>query len=602
VAEKDLKALWKLYIFSTKGLVDLITLVAIHLPAAWALLSLIKLFRLSRISNMTAALHNAAEAMGAFGPVLVQLTYLALAMLMVTHWLSCIWIEILQMDGEGEHRPEYDFEDHFSMYLIAYQTCLSLLSSHSNLQASTNRQNAFVICGIVLGAFFMAVIVANTAILFNNMNLRANRRLETRTVLRDTKDLLNIPPEIYTNIKNYQEYLELTNFDLDGLHMLRNLPPTMYLEIANALFSPSLEKVPLFADCEDSVLAWIAMQLQPRVYLADQPVVLQGDIGQEMHIIIQGSVQVLDPHDPWKTVAVLKEGDFYGELSLLCGIPCVCTIVAIVNIDVLVLAQKDFLCVIEQYPEIEERIRVASLQRLQESKNALAMHNSLTKPEGARKTPGHENARRPAPEQAPPALPTTTAAPRGSPRTPNEGRSSPDPQSSSPVSPFVPEAAFVEQEVTQGGPQPAGAGDDLGEWTALGGDSSRTAAALETLRQQITTLEANQAQMQSKMMSAIAAIGTEIKQMRETPEQRKASVERAKGLWGKARNSKGEIVSNLGAIMDSSEFSDNEEDDVANMGIGRRISSGISGVSGGGASEAIDRAMADLQARRISQS
>lgn len=52
------------------------------------------------------------------------------------------------------------------------------------------RQNLFVIFGVTIGTFFLAVIVANTALLFSQMGAGRMRDLRRRTLLRDTTEVV----------------------------------------------------------------------------------------------------------------------------------------------------------------------------------------------------------------------------------------------------------------------------------------------------------------------------------------------------------------------------------------------------------------------------
>lgn len=81
---KDWRELVKSYVTAVKCYVDCLAIVAIHLPGTWRLLALVKLLRISRIAGMTQGLYDTAEvAVGGAGPVVVQLMYCVVAMLLV---------------------------------------------------------------------------------------------------------------------------------------------------------------------------------------------------------------------------------------------------------------------------------------------------------------------------------------------------------------------------------------------------------------------------------------------------------------------------------------------------------------------------------------
>lgn len=93
------------------------------------------------------------------------------------------------------------------------------------------------------------------------------------------------------------------------------------------------------------------MKLRQDLYLAEQPINLRGEIVHEMYIVVHGSVRVINPVDPTETLDVIHPGGFFGEISLMANVPRFCSIVAITNVDLLVLHADDFNSVLACYPE-----------------------------------------------------------------------------------------------------------------------------------------------------------------------------------------------------------------------------------------------------------
>ncbi len=80
-----------------------------------------------------------------------------------------------------------------------------------------------------------------------------------------------------------------------------------------------LSKVPAFANLTFRELKEVAAIVHKREYRASEPVFHQGDPGLGMYIIQEGSVSIaiVDKDGNQKELAVLSEGDFFGELGLL---------------------------------------------------------------------------------------------------------------------------------------------------------------------------------------------------------------------------------------------------------------------------------------------
>lgn len=80
-----------------------------------------------------------------------------------------------------------------------------------------------------------------------------------------------------------------------------------------------LSKVPAFASLTFRQLKEVAAIVHRREYRSGEPVFFQGDPGLGMYIIQEGSVSITlsDKDGQQKEIAILSEGDFFGELGLL---------------------------------------------------------------------------------------------------------------------------------------------------------------------------------------------------------------------------------------------------------------------------------------------
>lgn len=81
----------------------------------------------------------------------------------------------------------------------------------------------------------------------------------------------------------------------------------------------------------------------------------KGDIGLSMFIIEEGSVEITVPAGNKQKdvcVAVLKEGDFFGELSLIDGLPRTATAVAVCDCKLLEMNREDFIQFLLDRPTI----------------------------------------------------------------------------------------------------------------------------------------------------------------------------------------------------------------------------------------------------------
>ena len=95
----------------------------------------------------------------------------------------------------------------------------------------------------------------------------------------------------------------------------------------------------LFAGVRPEDLAAVAERAIEVDFPADRVIARQGEIGTGFFVVIEGSVRVVRDG---KDVATLKPGEFFGELSVLDGLPRVAQVVATEPTRCLALASWDF--------------------------------------------------------------------------------------------------------------------------------------------------------------------------------------------------------------------------------------------------------------------
>jgi CRP-like cAMP-binding protein len=131
-----------------------------------------------------------------------------------------------------------------------------------------------------------------------------------------------------------------------------------------------LRGVPILRPLAKDDLHALAGRLGVSIYTAGEVLVRQGQPGDSFLIIDSGRVAVRVGDSQ---VAVLRAGDYFGEMSLLTGQPRSATVVAMEDTRVMVIDRECFESVLKANPEIAEklseeleRIEAENLARLQE--------------------------------------------------------------------------------------------------------------------------------------------------------------------------------------------------------------------------------------------
>jgi len=115
-----------------------------------------------------------------------------------------------------------------------------------------------------------------------------------------------------------------------------------------------LRQVPLFAHLTDPELQRIGEVARTRAFPKQSVILFESDPGDALYVVRGGEVKVVLTGEDGKEVilSILKDGDFFGEMSLIDDRPRSANVVATVDSMLLVLRREDFQACLEENPRI----------------------------------------------------------------------------------------------------------------------------------------------------------------------------------------------------------------------------------------------------------
>jgi CRP/FNR family cyclic AMP-dependent transcriptional regulator len=126
-----------------------------------------------------------------------------------------------------------------------------------------------------------------------------------------------------------------------------------------------LRRVPLFAGIEPSKLKLLAYTSDVVTYEPGQVLVRIGDAGDAAYVIITGDADVTVPDEGGDiTVAELHDGDFFGEIAILCDTPRTATVKAKNELTALRIRKEPFFQLLLQFPEMAVELTRLLAERL----------------------------------------------------------------------------------------------------------------------------------------------------------------------------------------------------------------------------------------------
>jgi CRP-like cAMP-binding protein len=149
----------------------------------------------------------------------------------------------------------------------------------------------------------------------------------------------------------------------------------------------ALARVPIFKNLSRAELALVKNMVHERSYSPGEVVFLEGQPGTGMYVVIAGEVSIALNYGREEEIvlAQLKDGDFFGEISLLDESARSATAVAVVATELVGFFRSDLMDLIEKSPRMGNKIMLALAEVLGE--RLRATNTELRRLHDERRTP-----------------------------------------------------------------------------------------------------------------------------------------------------------------------------------------------------------------------
>ncbi|GAX77256.1 hypothetical protein CEUSTIGMA_g4702.t1 [Chlamydomonas eustigma] len=327
-----------------------------------ALLKLPRLLRLGRLVRLMEHVKNAN---------IFKVVFLLLMMIMISHWLACIWYVMYKFSSFTPSVTDWAFDilndgNVVSYYLGAYYQCFLLIVGN-NQTPRNDAERVFFICVNILGTCFYSAVVGQMAVLVANMNTIGLRHKQKEDMTMDVLRYAGAPRREQKRVQYYFDYITQYNHPTnEGLQFLYDLPKALYQDVAGFLFRDALSKISIFKGLEASFITSVSLKMRIVMFTPKEVIFMAGDMGLDMYIIRKGYVAVVGKHN--QLMSILGPGETFGEIALLTQAKRTAKCVALSNCDLCVLNSNDLKIIMKDYPssakqlEAETAAKVRALQ------------------------------------------------------------------------------------------------------------------------------------------------------------------------------------------------------------------------------------------------
>ena len=130
----------------------------------------------------------------------------------------------------------------------------------------------------------------------------------------------------------------------------------------------TLADIEIFSELSQAEVRSVSRLMTPVNVKAGRQLTREGDQGREFMIIVDGAATV---RRKGKVLATLGTGDFFGEMSIIAGVPRTATVTADTAMCVEVLNRREFATLLDENPRLARKVLVGAVKRLHEAGGGL---------------------------------------------------------------------------------------------------------------------------------------------------------------------------------------------------------------------------------------
>jgi ATP-binding cassette subfamily B protein len=115
-----------------------------------------------------------------------------------------------------------------------------------------------------------------------------------------------------------------------------------------------LRAIPFFEDLDEALLSTLAERFVVERHAEGRVIFEEGDLGDKLYFVDRGEVEVIitGPTGEERRVALLRDGDYFGEIALLEDVPRTATVRTRVPTALLGLGREEFLDLLQATPDL----------------------------------------------------------------------------------------------------------------------------------------------------------------------------------------------------------------------------------------------------------
>jgi len=309
---------------------------------------------------------------------LYKLIKFLFSVLLCVHIAGCFWYFAAKVYDFGVNtwvtRYGYADEDNMTQYILSIYWAVTTVTTvgYGDIAGKTELEMVLCVVWMFIGVGFYSFTVGSLSSFLTSIDTRESVLSAKMAAIQEFSKETGISPECRLKVRNairYHTYKQGTVWS-DKHSLFNELPKALRFEVVSSMYNGIYKEFPFFAKKDPSFTIFVMPLFKPLKINNGDYLYREKDYSDEVYFTTRGRVNFVVKGSEIVYKSYLR-GSYIGEIEVIRKIPRLNNAICYGECEFLVLTKKDFMEVLEEFPnEKREVVRVAN-ERARRNKQSL---------------------------------------------------------------------------------------------------------------------------------------------------------------------------------------------------------------------------------------